>query len=89
MVSNDIQTDELSEILESCRQLSNILNLDKLYAVFSEVVKNKFAIRELAIFVYDQTEKTLSPAFSSGPDDLSIQIPRSKSTLWESILKGE
>jgi len=89
MVSNDIQTDELSEILKSCRQLSNILDLDKLYAVISEVVKNKFAIRELAIFFYDQTEKNLSPAFSSGPDDLSIQIPRSKSTLWKSILKGE
>ena len=89
MVSTDIQTDELSKILKSCRELSNILNLDELYAVFSDVIKKKFSIHELAIFVWDQTEKNLSPVFSHGLGDLTIQIPQSKSILWKSILKGE
>ena len=89
MVSKEHQTDELSEILKSCRQLSNILDLDKLYSVFSDVVKKRFAIRELAIFVYHQTEKKLSPVFSKGLADLRIQIPKSKNILWKSILNGE
>jgi diguanylate cyclase (GGDEF)-like protein len=89
MISNEPQTNELSEILKSCRQLSNILDLDKLYSVFTDVVKKKFAIREMAIFVYDQTEKKLSPVFSKGLGDLNIQIPKSKNILWESILNGE
>jgi diguanylate cyclase (GGDEF)-like protein len=89
MVSNELQTDELSEILKSCRRLSNILDLDKLYSAFAAVVKKKFAIREMAIFVYDQTGKKLSPVFSKGLGDLSIQIPKSKSILWKSILNGE
>ena len=89
MVSNDLQTDELSEILKSCRQLSNILDLDELYSVFADVVKKKFAIRELAIFVYRQTEKKLSLVFSKGLGGLNCQIQKSKSGLWKSILKGE
>jgi diguanylate cyclase (GGDEF)-like protein len=89
MVSNDLQTDELSEILRSCRQLSNILDLDELYSVFTDVVKKKFAIRELAIFVYDRTEEKLSPVFSNGLVDLNVQIQKNKSRLWESILAGE
>jgi diguanylate cyclase (GGDEF)-like protein len=79
----------LSEILKSCRQLSNILDLEKLYSVFTAVVKKKFAIREMAIFVCDQTEKKLSPVFSNGLGDLSIEIPKTKSILWKSILNGE
>jgi hypothetical protein len=89
MVSNDIQTDELSEILKSCRQLSNILDPDELYSAFADVVKKKFAIRELAIFVYHQTEKKLWPVFSKGLGDLNFQIKKSKTNLWKSILKGE
>ena len=41
MVSSDIQTDELTEILKSCRQLSNILDPDELYSAFANVVKKK------------------------------------------------
>jgi len=89
MVSNDLQTDELSGILKSCRQLSNILDLDELYSVFADVVKKKFAIRELAIFVYRQTEKKLSPVFSKGLGELNFQIQKSKCSLWKSILNGE
>jgi diguanylate cyclase (GGDEF)-like protein len=65
------------------------LDLEKLYSVFTDVVKKKFAIREMAIFVYHQTEKKLSPVFSKGLGDLDIQIPKSKNILWKSILNGE
>jgi GAF domain-containing protein len=89
MVSNDLQTDELTEILKSCRQLSNILDPEELYSVFADVVKKKFAIRELAIFVYRQTGEKLSLVFSNGLGDLNFQIQKSKNGLWKSILNGE
>ena len=89
MVSNDLQTDELTEILKSCRQLSNILDPEELYSVFADVVKKKFAIRELAIFVYRQTGEKLSLVFSKGLGDLNFQIHKSKNGLWKSILNGE
>ena len=47
MVSNDLQTDELTEILKSCRQLSNILDPEELYSVFADVVKKKFGRDEI------------------------------------------
>jgi diguanylate cyclase (GGDEF)-like protein len=89
MVSNDLRTDELTEILKSCRQLSNILDLEELYSVFAGVIKKKFAIGELAIFVYHPTEKKLSLVFSKGLGDLNFQIQQIKSGLWKSILRGE
>ncbi|MGD2037814.1 MAG: diguanylate cyclase [Desulfobacterales bacterium] len=89
MVSNDLQTDELNEILIACRQLSNILDLDELYSVFSDVIKKKFAIRQLAIFVYHPTEEKLSLVFSQGLGDFSVEIQKNKSRLWKSILAGE
>ena len=89
MASNNLQTDELSEILKSCRQLSNILDLDELYSAFSKVVKKKFAIHKLAIFVYHPAEEKLSLVFSKGLGNLSVQIQKNKSRLWKSILAGE
>jgi len=89
MVANDLQTDELTEILKSCRQLSNILDPEELYSVFADAVKKKFAIRELAIFVYRQTGEKLSLVFSKGLGDLNFQIHKSKNGLWKSILNGE
>jgi diguanylate cyclase (GGDEF)-like protein len=89
MVSKDLQTDELNEILKACRQLSNILDLDELYSVFSKVIMKRFATSELTIFIYQPTEEKLSPVFSKGLDDHSVQIPKNKSSLWKSILAGE
>jgi diguanylate cyclase (GGDEF)-like protein len=89
MVSSDFQTSELNAILKSCRRLSNILEIDELYSVFADVVKEKFLIRELAIFKYHKPQKKLSLVFSMGLGDPNYQIPKSSSSLWKSILNGE
>jgi diguanylate cyclase (GGDEF)-like protein len=89
MVPNDFQTNELTAILKSCRRLSNILEIDKLYSVFTDLVKEKFSIRQLAIFVYHKAEKKLSLVFSMGLDDINCEIPENGSGLWTSIRKGE
>jgi diguanylate cyclase (GGDEF)-like protein len=89
MASYHLKPDELSEILEACRRLSHILDPKSLYAALANLIKKKFAIRELAFFVYGQTEKKLSLAFSQGLGDLHFQISQDKSSLWKSILRGE
>jgi diguanylate cyclase (GGDEF)-like protein len=89
MLSKDVQTDELNEMLRACRQLSNILDLDELYSVFSDVIKKKFAIHELAIFVYHQAEEKLSLVFSKGLGNIHVEIQKSKSRLWKSVSAGE
>ena len=89
MVSSDLQTNKLTAILKSCRRLSNILEIDKLYSVFADVVKEKFSIRELAIFKYHKPEKILSLVFSMGLGNLNFQVPKNNARLWKSILKGE
>ena len=89
MVSNDSQTNELTAILKSCRQLSNILEIDKLYSVFTDVVKERFSIRELAFFNFHKAEQVLSLVASIGLNDPDFKIPENDTALWKSILKGE
>lgn len=89
MVSSAFQTSELTSILKSCRRLSHILEIGELYSVFADVVKERFGIRELAIFEYFKSEEKLSLVSSIGLGNLNFQIPRRKSQLWESILNGE
>jgi diguanylate cyclase (GGDEF)-like protein len=89
MTSYNLQPDELSEIFEACRRLSQILDPESLYTALANLIKTKFATRKLAIFVYDRTEKKLSPVFSEGLGNLHSQIPRNNGSLWKSILCGE
>ena len=89
MISNEFQKNELTAILKSCRRLSNILEIDKLYSVFAEVLKDKFSIRELAILIFHQTEKKLSLVYSMGLGDINFEIPETDTGLWKSILNGE
>ncbi len=88
MVSSDFQTNELTEILKSCRRLSNILDIGELYGVFGDVVKEKFSIRELAIFNYHKAENTFSLVYSTGLGDLNFQIVLENTDLWQSVCQG-
>ena len=89
MVSSEFQQNELTPILKFCRRLSNILEIDRLYSVFAEVLKEKFSIQRLAIFVYHKTEKKLSLFSSMGLGDINFEIPEADTALWKYILNGE
>ncbi|GAH13357.1 unnamed protein product, partial [marine sediment metagenome] len=78
-----------TEILKACRKLSNILDPEELYAVFADVIKKKFAIRHLAIFLYHKTDDALELVFSEGLGEVNFQVKRNKSSLWKSISSGE
>jgi diguanylate cyclase (GGDEF)-like protein len=89
VTASNLSSDELTEILITCRKLSNTLDLEELYAVFAKVVKKKLAIQRLAIFLYRQTTGALVLVFSKGLGEPNFQIKKNKSRLWKSILSGE
>ena len=89
VTASNLSSDELTEILITCRKLSNTLDLEELYAVFAKVVKKKLAIQRLAIFLYRQTTGALELVFSKGLGEPNFQIKKNKSRLWKSILSGE
>jgi len=89
MAAHNFQSDELDEILQACRQLSNILDPQSLYSALADLIMKKFSVRELAIFAYRRNEKKLIPVFSEGFGDCNFEIAKSKSTLWKSISGGK
>jgi diguanylate cyclase (GGDEF)-like protein len=88
-LSSNFKPQEQTEILKACRKLSNILDPEELYAEFADVIEQKFAIRQLAIFYYRKTAEALELVFSKGLGELNFQIKKNKSGLWKSILGGE
>ena len=89
VLPGNLQPDEQTEILKACRRLSNILDPEELYAVFADVIKQKVAIRKLAIFHYRKTADALELVFSKGLGELNFEIKKNKGDLWQSILGGE
>ena len=49
----DRRAAELTELLKACRDLSEISNPYELYSKFAGIIKNKFEIPKLGLFVYD------------------------------------
>jgi len=80
---------ELTELLKACRDLSDILNPDELYAAFAGIIKNKFGISKLGLFVYDSEKETFELVFSYGLGKLNFKFKRDKKKLWETILQDK
>jgi diguanylate cyclase (GGDEF)-like protein len=80
---------ELTELLKACRDLSDILNPDELYAAFAGIIKNKFGISKLGLFVYDPEKETFELVFSYGLGKLNFKFKRDKKNLWETILQDK
>lgn len=89
MAPFSMQSDAQTDILKACRQLSHILDPEELYAVFADLIKNKFSITHLAIFLYRSTADALEIVFSEGLGEPNIQIIKNTSALWKLILGGE
>ena len=89
MLSGNNQSVELTEILQACRKLSNTLDLEQLYTVLADVIRKKFSVNRLAVFLYHNKANALEPVFNEGLGELSIEIKKGNSRLWKSILNGE
>ncbi|MFC1881149.1 diguanylate cyclase [Thermodesulfobacteriota bacterium] len=85
----DRRAAELTELLKACRDLSDILNPDELYATFAGIIKNKFGISKLGLFVYDPEKETFELIFSFGLGKLNFKFKRGRKNLWETILQDK
>ena len=74
----DRRAAELTELLKACRDLSDILNPGELYATFAGIVRNKFGISKLGLFVYDSEKETFEQVFSYGLGKLNFKFKRGK-----------
>ena len=85
----DRRAEELTELLKACRDLSDILNPDELYATFAGIIRNKFGISKLGLFVYDPEKETFELIFSLGLGKLNFKFKRGRKKLWETILQDK
>jgi diguanylate cyclase (GGDEF)-like protein len=85
----DRRAAELTELLKACRDLSDILNPDELYAAFAGIIKNRFGISKLGLFTYDPEKETFELVFSYGLGKLDFKFKRGKKNLWETILQDK
>ena len=80
---------ELTELLSACRDLSDILNPDELYSTFAGIIKHKFGVRKLGLFVYEPAEETFSLVISHGLGKLEYKFKTDKQDLWHTILQDK
>ena len=85
----DRRAAELTELLKACRDLSDILNPDELYATFAGIIKNKFGISKLGLFVYVPEKEAFELIFSYGLGRLNFKFKRGRENLWETILQDK
>jgi len=83
------RADELTDLLTANRELSNILNPDDLYASFASLIKEKFDLQNLAIFVYQDASETYDLVYSHGQDQLDISFKKDNSLLWQTIVQEQ
>ena len=83
---NEPCASELTELLCACRDLSDILNSEELYSTFAGIVKKKFEVSKLGLFVYDPNEETFSLVFSYGLGKLAYKFKINRPDLWQRII---
>ncbi|CAB1085308.1 hypothetical protein D1AOALGA4SA_12796 [Olavius algarvensis Delta 1 endosymbiont] len=77
---------ELAELLGYCRNLSDILNPDELFATIAGIIEGKFKIRKLGLFTYEPQKRSFSLVFSRGLGQLDYKFKSDSQDLWHSIL---
>jgi len=78
---------ELAELLGYCRDLSDILNADELFATIAGIIEGKFKICKLGLFTYEPQKRSFSLAFSRGLGQLDYKLKAHGQDLWHSILQ--
>ena len=84
----DRRATELTDLLGACRELSDILNPQELYAAFAGILRDKFGVLKLGLFVYDQQYAAFELVFSHGLGKLNYKFKSDEEDLWRTLLKG-
>jgi len=85
----ELRVAELTELLGACRNLSDILNSQELYATFSGIIKQKFGVHKLGLFVYNAEKEAFKLVFSHGLGKLEYKFKPDKQGLWHTIIQDK
>ncbi len=78
---------ELDELLNVSRKLSNILDLNELYAMLSEIVRRKIGADTFSIFIYLQETKTFRLVYTYGVGEINREFMfENISALWKRLM---
>ena len=80
---------ELTELLGACRELSDILNPEEMHLTFSRIIKNRFEVDKLGLFVFDPEKETFKLVYSTGIGKLEYQFKVDQQPIWETILQDK
>ena len=81
---------ELEELLGLSRKLSNILNLNELYTLLSEVVLRKIGAGMLSIFIYRKNTKTFRLVYTYGVGETNRDFMfENINPLWNGLLSNK
>ena len=80
---------ELTELLGACRNLSDILNSEELYAAFAGIIEQKFEVHKLGLFEYNPKKEDFMLVLSHGLGKLEYKFKPDKQDLWHTILQNK
>jgi len=91
VVQLDRRLFNFSSLLQAIKALDNILQAEELYYVFASIVREKFGLKSLALFIMDEKDENfqLVQEFGlTGSVPAGFSFPRSEGLLWRAILQG-
>ncbi len=85
----DRRGNELTDLLKASRDLSNILDHEKLFSVFTGIVREKIPARTLCLFIYYPTTETFKLVLSHGLDEINFKFQRDDHPFWQNIIQDK
>jgi diguanylate cyclase (GGDEF)-like protein len=80
---------ELEELLDLSRIMSNVLNLQELYALISDIVRRKIDTANFSIFIYRHRFKTFRLVYTFGLGEINREFMFDNiSALWSHIIEN-
>jgi diguanylate cyclase (GGDEF)-like protein len=82
-----IRIGELEGLLHISRKMGHILDLNELYSLLSEIVRQKIAADTFSIFIYNQKSKTFHLVYTNGDGEIHREyIFENMDPLWQRLL---
>lgn len=83
--SLDWQVSELLALLKAGREISNILDSQRLYPIINKILKDRYGATNMAFFVFNSVDETFYQVYSSGLAKARVNFKCNHELLWGAI----
>lgn len=84
------RVDDLSDLLNASRELTNILDPRELYSVLSNIIAKKLGIQTPSVFLYSTKTKLFKLVYSEGSGELNREFLYANiSAIWQDLLRNK